>query len=126
MSILVEPGSPHEARELLEASHALMESLFPSESNHYLSIEDLCVPEILFFVARSEGRVLGCGALAVKQGYGEVKSMFTDEAARGKGVADSVLSALTNAARDAGLPCIRLETGDSLKVDGWPDRLSDI
>lgn len=91
-----------------------MESLFPSESNHYLSLDELAAPQIRFLIARSDEGVVGCGALAIKEGYGEVKSMFTAEAARGQGVADAVLSALETCARDAGLPVIRLETGDSL------------
>ena len=74
------------ATALLQASHGLMESLFPSESNHYLSIDGLCMPGIHFFVAERGGRSLGCIALAERQGYGEIKSMFVDPDARGMGI----------------------------------------
>ena len=58
--------------------------------------------------------MLGCGALAVQDGYGELKSMFTAPEARGKGVAARILDRLEEKARALGLPVIRLETGDLL------------
>jgi putative acetyltransferase len=116
MTLLVEPGDPRdpEAAALLAASHALMESLFPAEENHYLSVDALAAPGIRFFVARRDGRVLGCGALASRDGYGELKSMFVAEEARGTGVADALMARLEAEARGAGLPLLRLETGSAL------------
>lgn len=114
--LIVEPGDPREARTkaLLEASHALMQELFPPEDNYYLSIDELCTPDIHFFVAREGDIVLGTGAMAVREGYGEVKSMFTDPNARGKGVAAALLRQLEDHARSLGLPVLRLETGGKL------------
>ena len=100
---------------LLQASHRLMESLFPPEDNHYLSIDALCQPQIAFFVAEADGRGLGTIALAHEDGYGEVKSMFVDPAARGRGVARALLAHLEGAARAGGLPLLRLETGHLLE-----------
>lgn len=116
MGIIVEPGDPRhpEATALLHASHALMQELFDAEDNHFLSIDDLCVPEVLFFVAREYDTTLGCGALALRAGYGEVKSMFTTEFARGNGVAAMILSRLELEARARDLPMLRLETGNTL------------
>jgi putative acetyltransferase len=114
--IAVTAGDPREAgaTALLRASHRLMQDLFPAESNHYLSIEELCGPDIRFFVARDGAAILGCGALAIRDGYGEVKSMFTDPAARGRGIADRILARIEDEARALGLPFLRLETGDAL------------
>ena len=80
MSLAVRAGTPAEARALLEASHALMESLFPSESNHYLSIEALAAPfqdKGIDAVAAVEARgfifgsavakALGCGFVPVRK-----------------------------------------------------------
>jgi putative acetyltransferase len=116
MTLTVTPGDPRDpaATALLQASHALMQSLFTAEDNHYLSIEDLCTPDIRFFVAIRNGVPIGCGALALKTGYGEMKSMFVDPAARGSGVADALITRLESAARALGLPMLRLETGDTL------------
>ncbi len=114
--LIVEQGDPRapQATALLQASHALMERLFPPEDNHYLSIDALCTPDIRFFIAREGDTVLGCAALANKGDYGEVKSMFVSEDARGKGVADALLRQLEDSARELGLPMMRLETGDVL------------
>lgn len=114
--ITVTPGDPRhpQARALLAQSHALMQALFDPEDNHYLEIDALCVPAIRFFVARQGEQVLGCAALADKGAYGEIKSMFVDPEARGKGVAHLLMQALERSARDQGLPVIKLETGDKL------------
>ena len=118
MAVDIGRGDPRDppVRALLEASHALMQSLFPPEDNHYLSIEALCVPEIAFFIATEDGDVLGTIALARKPGYGEVKSMFVAEAARGRGVAQALLAHIEAEARTMGLPMLRLETGDALEA----------
>lgn len=100
---------------LLQASHALMESLFPPEDNHYLSIAALRVPEISFFVAEDGAKILGTIALARKSGYGEVKSMFVAPDARGRGVARALLAHLEGVARGMDLPVLRLETGNLLE-----------
>ena len=102
------------ATALLMASHGLMDSLFPGDSNHYLSIDGLCMPGIHFFVAERGGRSLGCIALAERKGYGEIKSMFVDPDARGMGLGDQLLEHVTAVARERKLPKLRLETGDGL------------
>lgn len=114
--ITVSKGDPRDpaVTALLEASHALMQSLFPPEDNFYLSIDDLCGPSIRFFAASEGDAIIGTGALALKSGYGEVKSMFTAEAARGRGVAEAILSKIEQEARAEALPLLKLETGNVL------------
>jgi putative acetyltransferase len=116
MSLTVERADPRDpaASALLKASHALMESLFPPEDNFYLDIDALTAPHIAFFVARQEGEVLGTAALADKGGYGEVKSMFVSEAARGLGVGAALLARLEQEARAQGHAAMMLETGNLL------------
>lgn len=114
--MIVERADPRDPQvtALLQASHALMESLFPPEDNHYLSIDALCVPEVHFFAARDGDTVMGCGAFKALDDYGEVKSMFTAEAGRGKGVASAVLTQIETEARALELSALKLETGDLL------------
>lgn len=114
--IVVEATDPRtpQATALLEASHALMNSLFPSDACHYLSIDALCVPDVHFVTARRGELVLGCGAIAMRDGYGELKSMFVDPQSRGQGIADAILRALEDHARVSGLDMLRLETGTGL------------
>lgn len=114
--LVVEPADPRSPgpRALLQASHALMQDMFPPEDIYALDIEDLCTPDIHFFAARDGQTVLGTGALAVKDGYGEVKSMFTAPQARGTGVAAALLRQIEDQARALTLPLLRLETGADL------------
>ena len=114
--LIVEPADPRDAgpRTLLEASHKLMLATFPPEDNYFLNIDELCAPGIHFFAAREGDTTLGTGALAIRDGYGEVKSMFTAPTARGKGVAAAILRILEDTAREADLPALRLETGEAL------------
>jgi putative acetyltransferase len=118
MGLQIRAGDPREpgALALLEASHALMESLFPPEDNHYLSVDALRVPEISFCVAEDGGQILGTIALADKGAYGEVKSMFVAPEARGRGVARALLTHIEGVARDKGLALLRLETGNLLEA----------
>jgi len=101
-------------RAILEASHAMMREMFPPEENYFLDFEALRGDDVRFYAAREGEVTLGTGALALKDGYGEVKSMFTADAARGRGVAAAILRALEDEARGLGLPLLRLETADSL------------
>lgn len=108
-----DPLAPGPSR-LLQASHDLMNTLYPADACHYLDFNALKADNIRFFAARDGENVIGTGALALKDGYGEVKSMFTDPDARGKGAADAILRQIEDAAREEGLPLLLLETGDGL------------
>lgn len=120
--MIIAPASPFDpdALALLTASHALMGSLFPAESNHGLDAAGLAAPGVLFFCAREDedAPALGCGALALRDGpdgpYGEIKAMFTAPDARGLGLAAAILARLEAEARSRALPCLRLETGEAL------------
>ena len=112
--LVIQREGPGEARALLEGSHAMMLELFTPESNHFLSLDALAAPDIRFFVARLDGKTVGCGALAIRDGYGEIKSMFVDPDARGKGVAAGLMGQLEAETIANGLAMLRLETGDLL------------
>lgn len=120
MTIKVTSGDPHDpqATALLKQSHALMEELFPPEDNFFLDIDDLCVPDISFFVAREGDVIWGTAALADRVDasgpYGEVKSMFVSPEARGKGVAQALMEHLEATAKAKGFGAMKLETGDAL------------
>lgn len=64
---------------------------------------------VVFF---QEGQALGCGALKVfDQDSVEIKRMFTDPEARGKGIAAAVLKELERWAASDGFTRMVLETG---------------
>ncbi|MEB8387926.1 GNAT family N-acetyltransferase [Rhodobacteraceae bacterium KMM 6894] len=114
--LIIEKAHPLDPgpKALLEQSHALMLALFEPEENYFLGFEALCAPEVHFAIAREDDAILGTGAIVNKGVYGEIKSMFTSPAARGKGVAAALLRALEDQARDAGLPLLKLETAEKL------------
>ena len=114
--LTIAPGDPRDAgtAALLRQSHDLMRGLFPPEDNFFLDIDALVSPDIRFFAAHRRGETVGTGALALRGGYGEVKSMFVVETARGQGVAEALLARIEAEARADGLPLLRLETGNRL------------
>jgi putative acetyltransferase len=111
LAIAVERPDQTDVAPLLVASDAYALSLYPVESNHLLAVDALLEPAVTFFVARLDGKAVGCGALVRKRGYGEIKRMFVDEAARGRGVGRRLIVAIESLAREAGIPVLRLETG---------------
>ncbi|MEM8980403.1 MAG: GNAT family N-acetyltransferase [Pseudomonadota bacterium] len=114
--ITTRPASPDEpaTASLLRQSHALMQSLFPAETCHFLDFDALKAPNIRFFVATRQTQTLGTGALALKEGYAELKSMFVDTQARGSGAADAIMHRLESTASAEGITDIKLETGTGL------------
>ena len=116
MPLIIEAADPTSpgASALLQASHALMERLFPPDENHYLSLDALKAPHIHFFTARSGADVVGTIALAECGTYGELKSLYVAETARGTGAADALLRQAEDHARALGLATLMLETGDKL------------
>jgi putative acetyltransferase len=97
---------------LIRQSDALMQSLYPAESNHLVDVESLAAFNVHFLVARERGRALGCGAFVLSQaGQAEMKRVFVAPAARGKGVARALMEALEREAAKLGVTLMQLETG---------------
>ena len=69
-------------RALVDASQALMRSLYPPEENHFLPIEALDAADIRFFAAYDGDMPLGCGALQVATIGGIVKLRTAPSAGR--------------------------------------------
>ncbi|MGA1180884.1 MAG: GNAT family N-acetyltransferase [Marivivens sp.] len=116
MTIEVRTADPKskEGTALLTASHSYLASLYPPEHMFALSIDELCQPSISFWIAWDGAEALGCVALARKEGYAEVKSMFVDPAKRGRGAGEALVMALDATARTEGITKLCLETGDDL------------
>jgi putative acetyltransferase len=84
-------------------------------SAHALDLAALRAPEITFWSAWEGEAVVGVGALKrLSADHGEVKSMHTAEAARGRGVGSALLRQIVATARAAGMSRLSLETG------AWP------
>jgi GNAT superfamily N-acetyltransferase len=71
--------------------------------------------EIYFAVAWMAGEAVGCGSLVWSDAQvGEIKRMWVAPQVRGKGLAKRILAHLEDAARDAGLTRVRLDTNKAL------------
>lgn len=98
----------------LIAAHAdFCDRTAPPESCHRLTIDALTAPDILVWAAHDDaGMLLGVGALKLlSDADGEIKSMHTGEAARGRGVGRAMLAVIIAEAQERGLQALWLETG---------------
>lgn len=113
LRILPDDLSGAAIRALLEEHLADMRRISPPESVHALDVEGLRRACVGFWtVCDAAGGLLGCGALReVDSGHGEIKSMRTATAHRGRGVAAAMLSHLIAEARRRGYARLSLETG---------------
>lgn len=106
------PDQP-EVLQLLRELDDYQTALYPPESNHLLSVEELLAPHVVFLVARRDGVAIGCGAVRFEAEYGEIKRMYVRPEHRGGGVAQQILVQLCAAVQARGLALARLETGVS-------------
>ena len=115
--LLIQHADPHrpELAALLKQSNKMMQSLYEAHKIHSLSIKDLCQENVRFLGAQTKEAYIGCAALALREGYGEIKSMFVDPSNRGKGVGKALLGALEDEAIKHKLAYLKLETGALLK-----------
>ncbi len=81
-------------------------------SAHALDLAGLRSADISFWAAWDHEQLLGVGALKrLSPDDGEVKSMYTSESARRRGIGSAVLRHLVAEARSCGLSRLSLETG---------------
>jgi putative acetyltransferase len=81
-------------------------------SAHALNVTGLQSPDISFWTIWEDETLLGFGALKwLSADHGEVKSMHTAQAMRGKGVGSAMLRHIIATARARGMSRLSLETG---------------
>ncbi len=106
-----DPGSD-DALVLIRELETHLESLYPRESRHGLSVEQLRAEAVAFFVLRADGVAAGCVGIKLCDGaYGEVKRMYVRPQFRGEGFAQALLQHVETYTREHGIDCLRLETG---------------
>jgi putative acetyltransferase len=104
---LDDPG----VRELFEAADAYGLSIYPPENYHALDPDEFRRDDVTLLVARDDdGSALGMVALV--ESSAEIKRMFVDDRARGRGVGRALLEAVESLARGLGIRTLRLETGE--------------
>jgi putative acetyltransferase len=117
MSFVVRTLSADHAGDLFASSDSHLSTLYPAESNHLVSAEELSTaPNLLLgaFTQESPSRPIGCVGLLVlgqEPGTAEIKRLFVESASRGVGVAQALMDHLEAEAAERGLLELRLETG---------------
>jgi putative acetyltransferase len=114
-SISPEPLDAPDSRRLLRALDDYLNGLYRPEENFLdLAAEDVSDGRGTFLVARQDGVAVGCGAVRrLSPTTAEVKRMFVDGAARGRGLGRRILAELEEWAAAAGVTRLVLEAGDS-------------
>lgn len=111
MNIRLDDLRGPEIRALLEEHLRNMHELSPPESVHALDLEALRHPSITFWTAWEGPDLLGCGALKeLDSRHGEIKSMRTAMAHRGKGVARTILQRIISEARSRSYERLSLDS----------------
>ena len=101
-----------EIKALLQAHLEIMAEHSPPESRHALDLEGLRAPAVTFWTVWDQADLVGCGALkALDDRHGEIKSMHTAKAHRGKGVAARLLRHILEEAELRCYQRLSLETG---------------
>jgi putative acetyltransferase len=114
MDIRIDDLSGPEIAAFLEEHIRDMRAVSPPESKHALDLESLRKPEVTFWTVWDGSVLAGCGALVeLDAAHGEVKSMRTASACRGKGVASMLVRHMLEEAVRRGYRRLSLETGST-------------
>jgi putative acetyltransferase len=114
ITVEAEAFDSDDARRLVAALDAGLAELYTPDQRFgpNLRPEHLADGRGVFFVAREDGRAIGCGALRMLDGStAEVKRMYVEPERRGRGVGKLVLERLESFARGQGIRRLVLETG---------------
>ncbi|HEY9244130.1 MAG TPA: GNAT family N-acetyltransferase [Streptosporangiaceae bacterium] len=110
--ITVDDPRAADVQALLQRHLTFAHAHTPAEHAYALDVSALLGPAITFCSYRGGGELLAVGALhQLDAAHGELKSMHTAEAARGRGIGRAMAVHLIGLARDRGLRRVSLETG---------------
>ncbi len=112
LTIRVDDLRGPEITALLEQHLREFASITPAESFHALDLDRLRRPDVTFWSAWDGDELVGCGALKrLDDNHAEIKSMRTVTAARGRGVASSMLAHILAEAAARGYRRVSRESG---------------
>lgn len=110
---VVSAGDPQVVALLEALTMELAGSGYTASETFGYSAEQLQDRGVHLVGARVEGRLAGLGGLELQEDRtGELKRFFVRPEHRGGGIADAIIAALAEYARDHDVARLRLETGD--------------
>jgi putative acetyltransferase len=109
----LDPDNP-ETQALIALSDAYYVDMYPAESNHLESTEDLKKSNVLFLGCRVGTGLVASGAAKIINDdgvYAEIKRVYVIDQHRGKGLSYKIMQALETELQSRGINLFRLETG---------------
>lgn len=111
--LTIKPVDPNqiEVMHLIEHLDAYQSSLYPPESNHLDSIDELSQSNAFFLAAYMGSEICGIGSVKLIDEYGEIKRVYVPSNQRGKGIAKAIIKELESHLIKQAVSYARLETG---------------
>jgi putative acetyltransferase len=110
---MIKPVDPARADvvKLIKQLDEYQSSLYPPESNHLDSIDELSKTNAFFLAAYHESEICGIGSVKLIDDYGEIKRVYVPSNQRGKGIAKAIMQELETHLIKQKVTYARLETG---------------
>jgi putative acetyltransferase len=111
--LTIKPVSPArtDVMRLIAQLDAYQSSLYPPESNHLDSIDEMSQSNAFFIAAYSGSEICGIGSVKLIDDYGEIKRVYVPSIRRGQGIARAIMEELERYLVEQAVPYARLETG---------------
>jgi putative acetyltransferase len=111
--LTIKPVDPAQTEviRLIKQLDEYQASLYPPESNHLDSIDELARSNALFLAAYTGSEICGIGSVKLVDDYGEIKRVYVPSDQRGQGIAKAIMRELENHLTDHAVRYARLETG---------------
>ncbi len=111
--LTIKPVNPAqtEVMQLIEQLDQYQSSLYPPESNHLDSIDEMSKSNAYFIAAYSDSEICGIGSVKLIDDYGEIKRVYVPSNQRGKGIAQAIMKELERYLVKKAVTYARLETG---------------
>lgn len=112
-----DPAEPRAERCLVAYAAELdrrFDSGFDPSQSRAVAFDEVRPPAGRFLLATRAGAAVGCVGLKLHVGWGEIKRMWVDPAARGLGLGRRLLAEVEAAAEGAGVAVVRLDTNAHL------------
>jgi len=111
LQVTLVPTPTDEVITLIGELNEELFALYTPEQRHGLSLDAIFQPHIRFFVAWLDNEPVGCGGIALLDGFAEMKRLYVRPNVRGKGIAEAIVSKLAEETVKSGRTLLRLETG---------------
>ncbi|WP_240941143.1 GNAT family N-acetyltransferase [Paenibacillus sp. HB172176] len=112
INIMVVPASDAGLRRLIAELDSYLSGLYPADEIFAVDLEAAETREMIFAVAYTDGKAVGCGAIRrLDEAAAELKRFYVLPECRRSGIAGELCRFLEKRCREQGIAVLRLETG---------------